>query len=56
VKRPAKVIARAMNRKGETFEVTGTELMAVALCHEIDHLNGILYTDKAITIINKKED
>lgn len=48
VKRPAKVIVRALNRKGETFEVKGTELLARALCHEIDHLNGILFTDKVI--------
>ena len=48
VKRPAKVIVRAMDRKGETFEIEGTELLAIALCHEIDHLNGILFTDKAI--------
>ncbi len=49
VKRPAKVIVRALNRKGETVELTGTELLAVAFCHEIDHLNGILFTDKAIS-------
>lgn len=48
VKRPAKVIVRAQNRKGETFEITGTDLLAIAFCHEIDHLNGILFTDKAI--------
>lgn len=50
VKRPEKVIVRAQNRKGETFEIAGEDLLAVALCHEIDHLNGILFTDKAITI------
>ena len=49
VKRPAKVIVRAMDRNGETFEITGTGLLAIALSHEIDHLNGILFTDKAIT-------
>ncbi len=54
VKRPGKVIVRAMNRKGETFEMTGTELLAIAFCHEIDHLNGVLFTDKAITTITKK--
>jgi len=54
VKRPEKVIVRAQNRKGETFEMTGTELLAIAFCHEIDHLNGILFTDKAIII--DKED
>ena len=54
VKRPEKVIVRAMNRKGETFEMTGTGLLAIAFCHEIDHLNGILFTDKAI--ITEKDD
>ncbi len=54
VKRPEKVIVRAQNRKGKTFEMTGTELLAIAFCHEIDHLNGILFTDKAI--ITDKED
>lgn len=53
VKRPAKVIVRAMNKKGETFELEGTELLAIACSHEIDHLNGILFTDKAI---NKTTD
>lgn len=53
VKRPAKVIVRALDRKGETIEMTGSGLLAIALCHEIDHLNGILFTDKAIS---KTED
>lgn len=48
VKRPAKVIVRAMNRKGETFELNAEDLLAVACCHEIDHLNGILFIDKMI--------
>ena len=43
VKRGAVVTARAQNAKGETFEVTGEELLARALQHEIDHLNGRLY-------------
>lgn len=51
VKRPAKVIVRAMDRKGKTFELEGSELLAIAFCHEIDHLNGILFTDKAINRI-----
>lgn len=48
VKRPEKVIVRAMNRKGETFELTAKDLLAVACCHEIDHLNGILFIDKMV--------
>jgi peptide deformylase len=37
------VTARAQNVKGATFEVTGEDLMARALLHETDHLNGRLY-------------
>ena len=43
VTRPRKVTARAQNLRGETFEVTGEELLARALVHETDHLNGKLY-------------
>ncbi|MEE1026597.1 MAG: peptide deformylase [Acutalibacteraceae bacterium] len=48
VKRPMKVTVKAQDRKGNTFEVSGEELLARAFCHEIDHLNGILYVDKVI--------
>lgn len=47
-KRPKHVTVRALNRKGETFEVSGSDLLARALCHEIDHLDGRLFTDVAI--------
>jgi peptide deformylase len=43
VTRAKKVTARAQNLKGETFEVTGEDLLARALLHETDHLNGKLY-------------
>ena len=45
VKRPMSVTVRAMNRKGETYELVGHELLARAICHECDHLDGKLYTD-----------
>ena len=48
VARPEKVVVRALNRKGDPVEYTGTGLLARAFCHEIDHLDGILYTDKMI--------
>lgn len=48
VERPEFVRVQALNRAGEAIEVTGEGLMAVALCHELDHLDGILYIDKAI--------
>ena len=45
VKRPMKVTVQAQNAKGEPFEVTGEGFLARAFCHEIDHLDGILYVD-----------
>ena len=48
VLRPYKVKVRAKNRFGETIEIEGEELLARAFCHEIDHLDGILYVDKVI--------
>ena len=41
--RPARVVVRAGNAAGEVREVEGTGLLARALCHEIDHLNGFLF-------------
>lgn len=49
-RRPMHVTVRAMNRHGETFDVTGSGLLAKAFCHEIDHLDGKLYIDCAISM------
>lgn len=48
VKRPEKVVVRALNEQGDSIKVEGTELLASALCHEIDHLDGVLFIDKNI--------
>ena len=48
VTRPNYVKVKAYNEKMEEIIVEGTELKARALCHEIDHLNGVLYPEKAI--------
>lgn len=48
VERPEKVAVRAQNRRGEPIEITGEGFLAVALCHEIDHLDGVLYIDRMI--------
>ena len=48
VLRPEKVTVRAQRRDGEAFEITGEGMLAVCLCHEIDHLDGIVYVDKMI--------
>lgn len=45
VKRPMWVKVEGLNRKGEKIVIEGEALMARALCHEIDHLNGVLFTD-----------
>ena len=50
VERPEKVIVKGLNRKGEAVEYVGEDLLARALCHEVDHLNGILFIDKAKNI------
>lgn len=48
VNRPEKVKVTALNEKGEKIEIAGSGLLARALCHEIDHLNGILFIDKVL--------
>lgn len=45
VTRPMYVKVRAQNRNGENITVEGEGLMARALCHEIDHLDGIVFLD-----------
>jgi peptide deformylase len=43
VVRPQFVTIKAQNPKGESFEIRGEDLLARAFCHEIDHLNGVLF-------------
>ena len=54
-KRPAAVTVRALNRYGEEIEVTGYDLLAKAMCHELDHLDGIIYTDKVERMLRPEE-
>lgn len=54
-KRPKAVTVRATNRKGEEYELSGTDLLARAICHECDHLDGKLYTDVQIRPLTKEE-
>ena len=46
VTRPMTVTVRAQDRRGNSFTITAEGFKARALCHEIDHLDGILYIDK----------
>ena len=50
VERPARVKVRAMDLDGNPFEVEGEGMLAKAILHEIDHLEGILYTDIAESV------
>ena len=50
--RPGKVTIQALNENGETIILTGTGDLAKCFCHEIDHLDGILFTDKVTEYIN----
>ena len=48
IERPEKIKVRALNEKGKKIEITGKGLLAQALSHEIDHLNGEVFIDKII--------
>lgn len=48
VVRPEKVTVKAQDRHGNPIEMTGEGFLAMAMCHEIDHLDGILYVDKML--------
>lgn len=51
VKRPSRVQVQAWDENGDEIIVTATGPMAKCLCHEIDHLEGILFTDKVIEYV-----
>ena len=46
IKRPEKVLVKALNREGKPIEIEGEGLLARALQHEIDHLEGFLFIDR----------
>ena len=56
VTRPNHVICEAYNRKMEKFTIEAEELLARAICHENDHLDGILYKDVADSPVVNVED
>jgi peptide deformylase len=48
VERPERVRVKAQDRDGNEIELVGEDFLAMAICHELDHLDGIIYTDKMI--------
>jgi len=55
IERPEYVKVRAQNRNGETFEVEGRGITARCFCHELDHLEGILFTALADRLMSETE-
>lgn len=53
VERPERATVRAFDRNGNPIEYTGEGLMARCICHECDHLDGILYVEKVIKFIEE---
>lgn len=56
VARPQKVVVKAQDRNGDPFELTGEGFLAIAVSHELDHLDGVLYIDKMIEDVTDKLD
>ena len=55
VKRPMFATVRAQDRDGEWYEVEGEELIARCFCHELDHLDGIVYTEVMDRFLTEEE-
>ena len=56
VTRPNYVKARAFDENMEEYEIEGTELLARAIQHELDHLEGVLFTDKVTSFVKPEEE
>ena len=56
VERPEKVTVVAQNRDGKEIQLEAEGLLAVAVCHEVDHLDGILYIDKMIEDVTDQQE
>lgn len=56
VDRPMKVRVRAVGRDGKEFEIEGEELLARAFCHEIEHLDGILFSSHVDEFVDIDEE
>lgn len=56
VERPKSVYVKGINEQGEEVKYKGTELLCRAFCHEIDHLNGVMFTDKAYELYEEGKE
>lgn len=55
VRRPSKVKVIFQDRKGDKYSLVARDFFARAICHEIDHLDGIIYTDKAENVRDSED-
>ena len=53
VERPANITVEALDRHGKPFTMEADSILATAVCHEIDHLEGILFIDRAVSIFDR---
>ena len=57
VDRPKKVIVKAQDRNGNEIKITAVDYFARAICHEVDHLKGVVFTDIMTHVyVPKKKD
>jgi len=56
VKRPAKVMVKALNEKGEEYTLEGEGFLARAISHEMDHLDGVIFEDKVIKYVDVRKE
>lgn len=56
VKRPKRVVVEYLNRDGEKIQTEGEDLKAICICHELDHLEGILFDEKVIEFIEIEKE
>ena len=56
VTRPQKATVKALDRNGNPFEFTGEDLYARCICHECDHLEGVLYVEKVSKFVDIESD
>lgn len=56
VKRPQRVVVEYLNRNGEKVQTEGTDLKAICISHELDHLDGILFDEKVIEFVDYEKE
>ena len=54
--RPKEVVVEALDEKGNKVRIKATDLLAIVLCHEIDHLDGVLFIDKATELFDNIDE